>query len=401
MNRPKRRRSRSGNQHVPRVDANPREMCFVCARPSKLCHCETIPRVDNQIELLLVQHIRERSHPFNTARMVKAAFQNLRSIVDYPEELPEYDRHLHAMAGLLYPSKNAILLDQLPEMNWPQQLVVLDGTWHQAKRLFKCWPKLKSIPHYRLKPHTPGQYRIRLEPDEFSLSTVEAVVATYQYLEPRLSGLPELLNAFSTMISNQLAHPKANYFRSGSKRTQKVNIPRALVDDYDRLVVAYGEAAPVNLGKWNKKTRRTPVYWVAKRLATGEKFSSTVQSPTPLTEPFLDNLQLGRKPFDSSLTLGEFNKSWRQFFNPDDILVVYNGSTHRLLSTAGFETPNMLELKAINFDPERSYSTLGEMFAAKNINREPVDFCGRAGIRLSNAATLVHFLRQQLAADKA
>ena len=77
-------------------------------------------------------------------------------------------------AGLLYPSADSVELGTLAPEDRPSQLVVIDGTWAQAKSLLNGLPKLKSLPCYKLSPTEPGQYRIRLEPTDTSLSTVEA-----------------------------------------------------------------------------------------------------------------------------------------------------------------------------------------------------------------------------------
>ena len=378
----------------------PREMCFDCARPVATCHCHTIPRVLNRTELLLVQHIRERSHPFNTARMVKSAFSNVVSVVDYAEAMPKYDSRLHPRAALLYPSKSSQLLNELDSESPPEQIVVLDGTWHQAKRLFRNWPALNHIPHFRLALGEPGQYRIRLEPDEHSLSTVEAIVAAYKVLEPDLAGLDQLLNSFNTMVSTQLSHSSASYKTSLVPRKPNINIPRSLSQDYNRLIVAYGEAAPGRDGRWNKHSVRPPVYWVAKRLATSQKFSTTVKPPFEIADRYLQHFELDRRLFDNASTTGCFKEQWSRFTRPGDILVVQNASTLRLLDAVGIAYNDFIELKSVNFDPDNNYGSLGEMFDAHGILRTSIEFPGRAGLRIRNAETLVRYLITQLQSDR-
>lgn len=397
MNRPQRRRSTSNDfefQHSP--DFVPRDMCFRCARPAHVCHCHTIPTIDNETELLLVQHIRERSHPFNTARMVKEAMTKVVTVVDYAEAMPHYASQLHSNAALLYPSKSAKLFNDLTAEELPSQLVVLDGTWHHAKRLFKCWPALQRLPHYRLAPSDPGRYQIRLEPDEQSLSTVEAVVAAYKVLEPNLAGMDALLDSFQTMIANQLSHPSATYERSHAPRKHKANIPRALLNDYERLVVAYGEAAPGENGRWNKKSDRPPVYWVAKRLATGEKFSRFIEPPVPIERKYMQHFELDANHFADSVKPEQFRQDWAQFSKTDDTLVVFNDNCSRMLQNVGCVCNNSIKLKSIEYDPDRKYSSLRELFDDSDITTDPIEFAGRAGLRIRNAITLVELLRKQL-----
>jgi len=47
-----------------------RDTCYRCFRPLGSCLCDVIPAIDNRIPVLILQHARERTHPFNTARLV-------------------------------------------------------------------------------------------------------------------------------------------------------------------------------------------------------------------------------------------------------------------------------------------------------------------------------------------
>ena len=55
--------------------------CYDCFRPHCDCFCAEIPRIDNQTEVLILQHKRERFHPFNTARIVRKALQHSNLLV--------------------------------------------------------------------------------------------------------------------------------------------------------------------------------------------------------------------------------------------------------------------------------------------------------------------------------
>jgi DTW domain-containing protein YfiP len=171
-----------------------------------LCFCEAIPRIDNRTDVLILQHVRERFHPFNTARIVRKALRHCHLIVDHNQRLGMHDLPIRAGAGLLYPQTNAHSLAELSAAERPVQLVIIDGTWHQAKTIVRDVPQLRDLPCYRLAPSSPGQYRIRREPDAQSLSTLEATVAALQVLEPDTVGWDLLLSAFHKMVENQLGH---------------------------------------------------------------------------------------------------------------------------------------------------------------------------------------------------
>ena len=221
-----------------------RGRCVGCFRPHGDCHCAAIPAIDNRTEVLILQHRRERFHPFNTARMVHRALRNSSLLVDHISGLAAR-LALKPHAGLLYPGPGATLLTDLRPHERPQQLVVIDGTWHHAKTLVRDLAALRDVPRYRLAPVEPSRYRIRREPSALLLSTVEATVAALRALEPETSGFDQLLAAFDGMIDRQLAHPKAaNGWRRHAMRRRCVrNIPAALLGGLAHVVVVYGESA--------------------------------------------------------------------------------------------------------------------------------------------------------------
>ena len=221
--------------------------CYACFRPPGHCFCAAIPRIDNRTRILLLQHVGERSHPFNTARIVSRALRNCQLIADHNRRLGSRHLPIQSDAGLLYPGAQASALTELPLGGGPSQLVIIDGTWHQARTILRDVPQLQGLPCYRLSPSSPGQYRIRREPDAQSLSTVEATVAALRELEPETTGLDQLLSAFHQMVENQLRHAAghASWRRKKASESPR-HLPRALFGDPSRLVVAYGEATQAN-----------------------------------------------------------------------------------------------------------------------------------------------------------
>ena len=224
-----------------------RQRCYDCYRPVSRCFCDSIPHVQNQTEVLILQHQRERTHPFNTARIVKKALAKCELVFDRNESFSKRELPIREGAALLYPGKDAKLVDELAPEEMPQQLILIDGTWDHAKALFRDIPQLHSLPLLKLNPATPGQYRIRREPTPTSLSTIEATVQALQQLEPDTVGLERLIDAFDTMVSQQLAHPNASYDHPLPRESGRVNVPRILRQDPAKIVVAYGEATPTDL----------------------------------------------------------------------------------------------------------------------------------------------------------
>lgn len=196
------------NPPFPALKNPPREkyrtLCYRCFRPVASCFCAVIPTVHNRTELLILQHRAERTHPFNSGRIVARALVRSQLIIGRNMELAKTQLPIQKRVGLLYPGKNARNITDLEPDKLPRQLVLLDGTWHHARTMFRDIPQLHDLPCFRLNPAEPSRFRIREEPTLDSLSTLEATIASLSVLEPELAGLDKLLNAFDVMVDQQL-----------------------------------------------------------------------------------------------------------------------------------------------------------------------------------------------------
>jgi len=348
--------------------------------------------------------MRERFHPFNTARIAHRALRNSTLLVDHTVNLAaalSAGNFLHPRAALLYPSAEASLISDIPTDQWPAQLVILDGTWHHAKTLVRDIPALASLPRVRLAPPAPSRYRIRREPTDVALSTVEAIIAALGVFEPETAGVNLLIAAFDQMVERQLAHPKAEYGARHVVRRRPYcgNTPAAIVEDLDNIVVAYGESA---LGaRGTARASGPPVYWVAERLGTGETFRRLITPAAPLVDEFLQHLRLNREDFADAVSLDEASRAWQAYLRPTDTLAVFNQGTIRLLRqmSDAVAEPACLLLKSVALDSQRRLGTLEEIVAAEQFPVGPALHPGRAGERLANAVALTRFLHAQAKAN--
>ncbi len=296
---------------------------------------------------------------------------------------------LSPRAALLYPGDDVPLLTELPDDQRPDQLVVLDGTWHHTKTLMRELPRLATLPRFRLAPQSPGRYRIRREPDDVSLSTLEAVAQALADNEPSTPGLDQqligLMAAFDNMVNRQLACPKSNW-RKNSRRTRGApNVPRAILGDPQNIVVAYGEQEQSDYR--SAQLRRpelppVPVYWIAKRLESNEVFETAIEHECLHDEYFASRLRLGASQVESAISLPEFRRRWQSFLKPSDVIVVNSPGTEKMIRQSELCENRCLVLKSINV---RSETTA--------IDEEPVNGT-RAAERLAGAIATTKRLRQ-------
>ncbi len=370
-----------------------RQRCYECFRPLSFCFCDAIPQIDNLTDVLILQHVGERFHPFNTARIVKKALRNCQLIVDHNHRLGTHNLPILANAGLLYPGENAPVLSDLSSDERPEQLIIIDGTWHQAKTIVRDVLQLHDLPCYRLAPTSPGQYRIRREPNAHSLSTLEATVGALHALEPSTTGLDQLLDAFDQMVQKQLGHPATHavWREKKSRQTHPRNVPQAMLQNAENLVIAYGEATPGEHGRRNANS--LPVNWVAQRLGTLERFSSLLQQEQSLSDAVMGHMRLSTEDFRAALSHDEFRRQWQQFLRPNDVLVVYHQKTSQLLRQAGAIQPRCLVLKSIFGNWHEGFRTLEELMAIEGVEIPMSENTSRADQRLDMAVAMVEHLR--------
>lgn len=224
----------------------PRPHCYRCDKPQRMCLCSLLAPIQNRVGVHVLQHPSERRHAVGTARLLRLGLASVdvhvlalrgSSSTSPPVALPPG-------AGLLYPCAPDQELSALPPDARPAHLVVIDGTWAQAHRVFRANPWVAALPRYRLSPAVGSNYRIRKEPRQECLSTVETVAAALRILEPELQGVDALLAAFDAMIDAQISAAHEGPGRPAGKRPRKRaprHVPAALTSS--EVVVAVVEVA--------------------------------------------------------------------------------------------------------------------------------------------------------------
>ena len=113
---------------------------------------------------------------------------------------------------VLYPgkdSKNISVPESLSEFQESvpadKKLVifVIDGTWAHAKRMVRESPNLLGLPQICFTPKSLSEYKIRQQPAEYCLSTIEAVHQILEHLESAVNA-EVLLEVFRTMVEQQI-----------------------------------------------------------------------------------------------------------------------------------------------------------------------------------------------------
>jgi len=221
--------------------------CLRCRRPSSACWCAQLPALATKTQVVILQHPRERDVAIGTARMTHLCLPGSRLVEglafdDHPALQDVFDDD----TAVLYPGEDARPLEDWLDRR-PQRLVVVDGTWSQAKKLLKLNPRLAALPQLSFSPSQPGNYRIRKEPTDQHLSTIEATAAVLGLLEGDPARFATMLRPFTWMVDHQIdseaRHRDDERMRRFIHRNGRPALPEleALRRQPERAVVVYAE----------------------------------------------------------------------------------------------------------------------------------------------------------------
>jgi hypothetical protein len=194
--------------------------CLACGTVRALCVCDRIVVHESRVRVCVLQHPFERDTSINSARIVWRTLPASTRVVPgvawptwqaalgagspraswavvYPSQLPRPLRADERSAPFVLMSRQGAPVETASISG----LVVLDGTWSQAKSMWWRNPWLLRLSRIVLHPREPSIYgRIRAEPKREYLSTLEAVADALVGL-----GEPEILRsdlrrAFRTLV---------------------------------------------------------------------------------------------------------------------------------------------------------------------------------------------------------
>jgi DTW domain-containing protein len=198
--------------------------CPHCGKPMPLCICDSVEPVKSRIQVLILQHPQEQDRTLGTARLTAMHFKDavlkiglswpslskaLGRKVDDPSrwavlylgsaKVSELDTDAEIVAidrkGAIESHQRAILEDI-------EGIVLLDGTWSQAKALWWRNAWMLKCQRVILGPKHASRYgQLRREPRSDGLSTIEAAGLLLAGLERR----PDIAETLNTSFDRMLA----------------------------------------------------------------------------------------------------------------------------------------------------------------------------------------------------
>jgi len=164
--------------------------CDLCRLAKQFCICALVPEVSSNAGFLLLMYDTEVLKPSNTGKLIADlipdTFAYLWSRIEAnPEVLailadPKWQPMI--VFPKAYAGENREIYDNevAVESGKRPLFIMLDGSWREAKKIFRRSPYLQHLPVVSFTPRTPGsgsalssRYQIRLAANNTELATAE------------------------------------------------------------------------------------------------------------------------------------------------------------------------------------------------------------------------------------
>jgi DTW domain-containing protein YfiP len=179
---------------------------------------------DNRVSVVILQHPQERREALSTAPLITATLRRTKLVVGLSwsglsrvvgrSAEPKRWAVLHLGAArsatpgerrelTLLDRRGEAIADPAAILRGLHGIVLLDGTWSQAKTLWWRNPWLLKLHRIVLDPPHPARLgQLRREPRRDALSTIEAAALTLRHLEARPEASDALLAALDGLIAS-------------------------------------------------------------------------------------------------------------------------------------------------------------------------------------------------------
>ncbi|MCA6121719.1 DTW domain-containing protein [Bradyrhizobium sp. WSM 1704] len=198
--------------------------CPHCGKPLPLCICDSVTPIESRVQLLILVHPQEQDKALGTARLTARHFEHavVRIGLSWPSLAKALGRpvadpsrwavlylgsakaeELDTDAEIVAINRNGELEpDQRSILGRIEGIVLLDGTWSQAKALWWRNPWMLKCQRVILGPKQPSRYgQLRREPRRDGLSTLEAAAMLLAGLQKRPEIAAALIDSFDRMLA--------------------------------------------------------------------------------------------------------------------------------------------------------------------------------------------------------
>ncbi|MGL9720729.1 tRNA-uridine aminocarboxypropyltransferase [Symbiopectobacterium sp.] len=186
--------------------------CQHCLLPVTNCLCDTITPHSARSRFCLIMFDTEPLKPSNTGRLIADILPDTQAFLwsrTEPDpallaalQTSDYQPYLVFLADEAEPSRQ--VLHRLPDNAKPPLFVLLDGTWPEARKMFRKSPYLDALPILSLAVESLSRYQLREASSAGQHCTAEIAAALLQQAGDN-DASQGLLNHFDSFRQRYLA----------------------------------------------------------------------------------------------------------------------------------------------------------------------------------------------------
>lgn len=214
-----------------------REECYTCRRAKQNCLCGSAKPFATRMRFVILMHTKEaHKQRTGTARLARLCLTNAELLIgkDFSgnERVNALLQDPAYSPYVLYPGPQAVNFKTMgnePLRDGKTLLVfVVDGTWRGARSLLNKSPNVRALPRLSFAGSYLSQFRIKKQPKEHCVSTIEAIYYLCKEAEAagyeKLNAREEILmSIFKEMVDTQLSYEKGK----GKRRTGRRGLNKA------------------------------------------------------------------------------------------------------------------------------------------------------------------------------
>lgn len=158
--------------------------CDSCRLPVESCICDHRDELSAHCRFWLLTHRNEFYKPTNTGRLIAHSIANTRvfewSRTEPSQELLDALDDPRYVPCLVFPSGEDYrerMIESFPDDGRVPVFIILDGTWRQARRMFRHSRYLRHLPVIEPRTERLSRYALRRSTVEEHLCTAEVAIA--------------------------------------------------------------------------------------------------------------------------------------------------------------------------------------------------------------------------------
>lgn len=194
-----------------------REKCYRCYRPTTSCMCPHVKPIVTRTKFVILMHPKEFKKTKNgTGRLTHLSLPNSELYIDDDFSGHSAINALIEESGnlcyVLYPGKESLNLNTQKIEAAGKQIVIfiIDSTWACSVKMLRVSRNLQKLPKVSFTHSKMSQFRIKEQPEEYCLSTIESTLSVLELLDAQGAEKIEegafetFLDPFKAMVEYQI-----------------------------------------------------------------------------------------------------------------------------------------------------------------------------------------------------